>query len=109
MPILRSTHYRATVQANNPRRHTIPIEAARYLLNDNDALPTCLDERALLVQITLIAQDQVLFVSPEMILHPAEGNVLTIPGTMIQGYPSKVPEGAYVVVKMLLLENFGLH
>lgn len=103
MARLRSVYYRTLPNPDHPRRHVIPVDAARYLLDEPGALPSCLNDHRLLAQVTLVARNEVLAVSREFILAPAGENVVTFPDDVFPGAPSPFPEDAYLVVRLVLL------
>jgi hypothetical protein len=109
MPLLRSVYYRTPPHPDHPRRHVVPLEAARRLLNEPNALPSCLTDHTVLAQVTLINQQQVLFTTPDVILAPTGENEVTFPADLFRAAPQPLPVDTDLVVRLVLLTGPARH
>jgi hypothetical protein len=109
MPLLRSVYYRTPLHPDHPRRHIVPLVAAQELLDEPDALPSCLSDHQVLAQMTLMAKGQVLFTTRETILAPQGENEVTLPLELFRDAPHHLPAGTEVVVRLVLLTGPAGH
>jgi hypothetical protein len=98
-----SATYIASPHASDQRKHYIPIEAARHVINDAEALGTCLDERACLMEITVVDGANVIARLPKTIVFPSCGNEVFCTQETFPNYPATLSANAKLVVDIVLL------
>ncbi len=101
--LARHAYYRAMPLAD-PRTHLVPIEAIHVLTNNPEALPTALDGRHCLIEITIVQGTHILAQLPPHVVLPA-GDEIRCPHDTFRNYPDKLPTGAFLLVKMVLLDG----
>jgi len=102
MPLLRSVHYRTPLHPEHPRKHAIPLDAARELTGEPTALPSCLADHPVLARISVVAGNQVLFTTREVVLTPRGENQVSLPAELFRDAPP-LPDDAFLVVLLVLL------
>jgi hypothetical protein len=103
MGLRTSATYVVNPQPGNLRQHFIPIEAARHIVNDPEALGTCLDERACVVEITIVEGGNVIARIPKTIVFPTSGNEIYCTQDKFPNYPATLSPNAKLVVEIVLL------
>ena len=101
--LLRQAYYRVAPLAD-ARTHLAPIDAIRQLMDNPSALPSSLDGRHCLVEISVIQGTHVLAQLPPRIVLPA-GDEIRCSRDAFPQYPDPFPAGAFLLVKIVLLDG----
>lgn len=108
MPLLRSVYYRVPLAAGTAARHMVPLEAARQLVNEPTALPSCLNDHLLLGQVTILAGEKVISTSPEVLVRTQGDSEVTFPSEFFRSFSPSTRADVQLVVRLVLLTGpFG--
>lgn len=104
MSLLRQACYRAAPMAD-PRTHLVPIEAIHQLTGNPNALPSALEGRPCLLQISVVHQNRLAAQLAPQIIVPAAADLIRCTRDGFPDYPEKFPPGAYLLVNVTLLDG----
>lgn len=96
--------YMVPAHPSDSRRHAIPIEVARKLLSDPEALLSSLDTRLCLVEITIIDGERIVTVVPKTLIYPTSGNELYCSAERFPSYPDKLRPSARLLVEIVVVD-----
>ncbi len=96
--------YTAKPHANNPRCHSVPLEAVKLALQDHEALLTSLQLRQCLVKVLIVDHNKLVARYPQMLMHTTPENDLICSEEQFPNYPSHLSEQAKIVVEMVVID-----
>jgi hypothetical protein len=106
MSLLRSAYYRAT-PVRDPRVHVVPPEAIYELTGNPNALPGALEMRPCLMEVSIVQNQHVVARLAPRIIVPGANSEVHCTRELFPDYPAALPDGAYLLVHMVLLEGIA--
>lgn len=96
--------YTAKPHESHPRRHSVPLEAVKAALHDQDALLTSLQVRQCLVKILIVDQNKLVARYPQMLMHTTPENDLICSEEQFPNYPTHLSDQAKIVAELVVID-----